>query len=95
MFEFPLQVQCSYDLLKTFHWSQLGLNFFILHEFMQMFKGWKWLLSLKCVEGQCKKCSSEKSLDIPNLKDEVLHYNEFLVKSVPYMSKKTKEMRQS
>ena len=58
-------------------------------------KGENGYLALKCVEGQCKKCSSEKSLEIPNLKDEVLHNNEFLVKSVPYMSKKTEEMRQS
>ena len=51
--------------------------------------------ALKCFEGQCKKCSSKKIPEITNLKDEVLCYNEFLVKSVPFMSKKMKEMKGS
>ena len=52
---------------------------------------WKWLLgfnSLKCVEGQCKKFSSKKPSEIPNLKDEVLCYNQFLVMINLYTSKK-------
>ena len=50
--------------------------------------------ALKCV-GQCKKCSSKKPPENPNLKGEVLCYNKFSVTSVPYMSKKTKEMKES
>ena len=37
---------------------------------------------------QCKKCSSKKPPEILNLKDEVLCYNAFLVKSVPSRSQK-------
>ena len=51
--------------------------------------------ALKCVEGKCKNCCNIKPPEIPNLKDEVLRYNEFVVKNVSYVNKKTKEIKES
>ena len=61
----------------------------------QCSKGENGYWALRCVEGKCKKCSSKKPPEIPNLNDEILHYNQFLVKSVSYLNKKTKEMKES
>ena len=51
--------------------------------------------ALKCVEGKCKNCCNIKPPKIPNLKDEVLRFNKFVVKNVSYMNKKTKEVKGS
>ena len=51
--------------------------------------------SLKCVEGQCKKFSSKIPSEIPNLKDAVLCYNQFLVVINLYTSKKRNKRRKN
>ena len=50
---------------------------------------------MKSAEGKCKNCCNIKPPEIPNLKDEVLRYNEFVVKNVSYVNKKTKEIKES
>ena len=51
--------------------------------------------ALKCVEGKCKNCCNIKPPEIPNLKDKVLHYSEFVVKNVSYVNKKNKIKNQN
>ena len=58
-------------------------------------KGQNSYWDLKCVEGKCKNCCNIKPLEIPNLKDEVLRFNEFVVKNVSYVNKKAKEIKES
>ena len=58
-------------------------------------KGENGYWALKCVEGKCKNCCNIKQPEILNLKYEVLHYNEFVVKNVSYVNKKTKEIKES
>ena len=42
-------------------------------------KGENGYWTLKCVERKCKNCCNIKPPEIPNLKDKVLRYNEFVV----------------
>ena len=44
--------------------------------------------NLKCLQGLCNKCCNKQVLQISNFNDEMISFNEFIVKSVPYLCKK-------
>ena len=50
---------------------------------------------MKRVEGKCKNCCNIKPTEIPNLKDDVLQYHEFVVKMSLMWTKKIKEIKES
>ena len=56
-------------------------------------KGENGYQALKFVDRKWKNCCDIKPPETPNLKDEVLRYNEFVVKNVSYVNKKQKKLK--